>query len=211
MGELAVMLGVAVVTLRRWDKAGRLTPACRTLGGHRRYDLAKMRDALRQAGPPKGGKTIAYARVSSHDQKGQLQSQALRLQRHCEQQCWPNIEVITDLGSGLNYKKKGLLTLLREILMRQVTRIVLVTKDRLLRFGSEFRICDVFDVEVVVLDAQEDISREQQLTEDLVEILTVFSPRLYGTRSRKNLKALQADANVIKSRHTKNEELCPCN
>lgn len=192
IGELAVMLGVAVVTLRRWHKAGKLEPACRTFGGHRRYDLAKVRDALGLGGPPRDGKTIAYARVSSHDQKEQWQSQALRLQRHCEQQGWPNIEVITDLGSGLNYKKKGLLKLLRDILLRQVTRIVLVTKDRLLRFGSEllFRICDVFDVEVILLDAKPDISQEQQLTEDLVEILTVFSSRLYGTRSRKNLKAL---------------------
>ncbi len=192
IGELAVMLGVAVVTLRRWDKTGRLSPACRTFGGHRRYDLAKVRESLGLDGPPTDGKTIAYARVSSHDQKEQLQSQALRLQRHCEAQRWPNIEVITDLGSGLNYKKKGLLKLLRDILLRQVTRIVLVTKDRLLRFGSEllFRICDVFDVEVIMLDAKDNISREQQLTEDLVEILTVFSSRLYGARRGRNLKAL---------------------
>lgn len=85
-----------------------------------------------------------------------------------------------------------MLKLLREILLRRVARIVIVTKDRLLRFGSEllFNICDGFDVEVVVLDAAADIPREQQLTEDLVEILTVFSSRLYGSRSRKNLKAL---------------------
>jgi Predicted site-specific integrase-resolvase len=69
---------------------------------------------------------------------------------------------------------------------------VLVTKDRLLRFGSEllFRICAIHGVEVVILDADEDIPKEQQLTEDLVEILTVFSSRLYGSRSRKNLRAL---------------------
>ena len=186
------MLGVAVSTLRRWEKTGRLSAACRTLGGHRRYDLLSVRETLGIAKAPPDGKTIAYARVSSHDQKEQRQSQALRLQRHGEAQGWPNIEVITDLGSGLNYKKKGLLKLLRDILTRQVARIVLVTKDRLLRFGSEllFRICEVFDVEVIVLDAKEDITREQQLTEDLVEILTVFSSRLYGSRKGKDLKAL---------------------
>jgi putative resolvase len=192
IGELASLLGVAVVTLRRWDRTGRLEPACRTFGGHRRYDLAKVGEALGLAGPTAEARTIAYARVSSHDQKEQLASQALRLERHCAAHGWHNTEVITDLGSGLNDKKKGLLKLLREILLRRVARIVIVTKDRLLRFGSEllFNICDGFDVEVVVLDAAADIPREQQLTEDLVEILTVFSSRLYGSRSRKNLKAL---------------------
>jgi len=173
-------------------------PACRTFGGHRRYDLAKVRESLGLAGPAAEAKTIAYARVSSHDQKEQLASQALRLERHCAAQGWYNAEVVTDLGSGLNYKKKGLLKL-RETLLRRVARIVIVTKDRLLRFGSEllFNICDVFDVEVVVLDAKADISREQQLTEDLVEILTVFSSRLYGSRSRKNLRALAKNVTCV--------------
>ncbi|MEI6001999.1 recombinase family protein [Paraburkholderia bengalensis] len=105
-----------------------------------------------------------------------------------------DIDVVTDLGSGLNYRKKGLQRLLGHILRGRVARLVLVTKDRLLRFGSEllFRICEFFHVEVVVLDAAPDVSREQQHTEDLVEILTVFSSRLYGSRSRKILRALAA-------------------
>ena len=71
-----------------------------------------------------------------------------------------------------------------------------VTKDRLLRFGSEllFSICRFFQVDVEVLDADAACSREQQLTEDLVEILTVFSSRLYGSRSRKNLRAVAAQS-----------------
>ena len=94
----------------------------------------------------------------------------------------------------MKYKKKGLQRLLLAILRGQVERVVLVTKDRLLRFGSEllFSICRFFHVEVEVLDADVLCSREQQLTEDLVEILTVFSSRLYGSRSRKNLKAVAA-------------------
>jgi putative resolvase len=86
----------------------------------------------------------------------------------------------------------GLQRLLSDILRGRVARLVLVTKDRLLRSGSEllFRIGEFFNVEVVILDTAPDVSREQQLTEDLVEILTVFSPRLYKSRSRKNLSAL---------------------
>jgi predicted site-specific integrase-resolvase len=71
---------------------------------------------------------------------------------------------------------------------------VIVTKDRLLRLRSEllFSICQYFEVVVVILDATADIPREQQLTEDLIEILTVFSSRLYGARGRKNIKAVKA-------------------
>ena len=191
IGEAAAALGVAVATLRRWHRQGRLLPALRTLGGHRRY----ASDAVRVASGaqiPAAGKTICYARVSSHDQREQLLTQATRLERHCHAAGFVNVDVVTDLGSGLNYRKKGLQRVLLEILRGRVSRLVVVTKDRLLRFGSDllFQIFQFFGVEVVMLDATPGISREQQLTEDLVEILTVFSSRLYGSRSRKNLKAV---------------------
>jgi putative resolvase len=191
IGELAGILGVAVVTLRRWHRSGKLVPACRTFGNHRRYELQEVK---RQLGllPEDGRKTIAYARVSSTDQKAHLVTQGERLMQHCAAEGWHNVELVTDLGSGLNYSKKGLSHVLRDILHGRVARLVLVTKDRLLRFGAEliFRICETFNVEVVVLDTSADKPREQQLTEDLVEILTVFSSRLYGSRSRKNLRAI---------------------
>lgn len=193
IGELALLLGVAVITLRRWHASGQLLPACRTPGGHRRYDAQAIQAQL-GIEPCSERRTIAYARVSSHDQAEQLKTQAQRLAQHCGARGYANLEVITDLGSGMNYKKKGLQRLLLAILRGQVERVVLVTKDRLLRFGSEllFSICRFFNVEVEVLDADALRSREQQLTEDLVEILTVFSSRLYGSRSRKNLKAVAA-------------------
>jgi len=191
IGEAAAALGVAVAALRRWHRQGRLLPALRTLGGHRRY----ASDAVQVAtGAPTvtAGKTNCYARVSSHNQSAQLQTQAARLAQHCREAGFADVEAVTDLGSGLNYRKKGLQRVLLEILRGRSHRLVIVTKDRLLRFGSEllFQICRFFGVEVVVLDATAGISREQQLTEDLVEILTVFSSRLYGSRSRKHLKAL---------------------
>ncbi|AMV48253.1 IS607 family transposase [Paraburkholderia caribensis] len=193
IGETATQLRVAVGTLRRWHRQGLLLPSCRTIGGHRRYRHDTVQAAA-GAAPAAAGKTVCYARVSSHDQAGQLKTQASRLQKHCVEAGFADIEVISDLGSGLNYRKKGLQRLLLEILRGRVARLVLVTKDRLLRFGSEllFRICAFFRVEVVILDAVADVSREQQLTENLVEILTVFSSRLYGARSRKNLRALAA-------------------
>ena len=133
--------------------------------------------------------------MSSHDQKEHLNTQAERLRQYCQAQNWTNTEVITDLGSGLNYQKRGLLKLISLILSGTVARLVLITKDRLLRFGSEliFRICESLGVKVIVLDADPDIPKEQQLTEDLVEILTVFASRFYGSRSRKNLRALASN------------------
>jgi putative resolvase len=193
IGETAAELGVAVGTLRRWHRQGLLMPVGRTVGGHRRYQRDTVRATL-GAEPAAAGKTVCYARASSHDQAPQLQTQAARLERHCIDAGFADIEIVTDLGSGLNYRKKGLQRILSDILRGRVARLVLVTKDWLLRFGSEllFRICDFFHVKVIVLDAVPDVSREQQLTEDLVEILTVFSSRLYGSRSRKNLRALAA-------------------
>lgn len=191
IGELAVLLGVSVVTLRRWDKAGRLSPACRTVGGHRRYDVPAVQAQLGLV-KPRAQKTLAYARVSSHDQKEQLQTQAKRLTHYCQAQGWHELEVITDLGSGMNCNKKGLLRLLRAILTGEITRLVLVTKDRLLRFGADLllNLCALSGVEVVILDEAETHTIEQQLVADLISIMTVFTSRLYGSRSRKNLKAI---------------------
>lgn len=194
IGELATLLGVAVITLRFWHKLCKLIPSCRTLGGHRRYELQPVRRTLGLCEPDSEKLTVCYARVSSHDQKEHLKTQALRLEQHCAAQDWKAPLTLQDLGSGLNYKKPGLAKLLRLMLSGRVRRLVLITKDRLLRFGSElvFQLFKALGVEVVVLDAQPDIPKTQQLTEDLVEILTVFSSRLYGSRSRKNVRAVAA-------------------
>ena len=117
IGEMAKRMGVAVVTLRRWDKEGRLKPLVRTEGGHRRYDPAGNADGNHK-------KTICYARVSCADQKDDLVRQADRLELYAEQHGWTDVEVLVDLGSGLNYRKKGLFRLLDAILRGTVRRIV---------------------------------------------------------------------------------------
>lgn len=140
IGELARKIGVSVVTLRRWDKAGKMPPYLRTLGGHRRYLLAKVLEFL-GVPPPQDcveadpRLVVGYARVSSHDQKEDLQRQKARLEARLAGQS--NVVVITDLGSGLNFKKRGLTQLIGLILRRRVERIVLTHKDRLVRFGFE--------------------------------------------------------------------------
>ena len=103
-------------------------------------------------------------------------------------------ELITDLGSGMNYYKKGLTSLINKILNNEVKRMVLTHKDRLLRFGAEliFSICEAKGVEVVIINRGEDKpSFEEDLAKDVLEIINVFSARLYGSRSKKNKKLLE--------------------
>lgn len=142
---------------------------------------------------PSEKRTIGYARVSSYDQKEDLLRQASLLESYCARQGW-KYEIFQDLGSGLNYNKKGLKKLIKEICLGGIGRLVVTHKDRLLRFGSEliFSLCEQFGTEVVILNASEEASFEDDLVQDVLEIITVFSARLYGSRSRKNKKLLDA-------------------
>ena len=190
--QTANQLGVSVSTLRRWDETGVLV-AQRTPKGHRRYDLSKINPNLTRNKVEQQRKTIAYARVSSHDQKPDLQRQIEILELYCSAQGW-SFEVISDLGSGMNYHKKGLKRLLDDILDNKIDRLVLTHKDRLLRFGAElvFALCEARQVEVVIINQGENLSFEEELAQDVLEIITVFSARLYGSRSKKNKKLIEA-------------------
>lgn len=191
IGEAAKAMGVTPITLRRWEASGKLVPE-RTPGGTRRYDMALLKPALFLT-EPKGRKTLAYARVSSHDQKADLERQKQVLELYCTRQGW-TFEVISDLGSGMNYSKKGLKRLLSEIVDGDVGRLVITHKDRLLRLGAEliFAICEAKEVEVLIINKGEDTSFEEDLASDMLEIITVFSARLYGSRSRKSANMLDA-------------------
>lgn len=192
IGEVAELKAVSVDTVRRWEKEGKIK-SVRTDGGHRRYRLA---DFVEQ----KTGKTIAYARVSSHDQKSDLDRQDAVLSAYCQSKEW-NFEVIRDLGSGMNYRKKGLSKLLNALLDGDVARLVITNKDRLLRFGSElvFSVCEYHEVEVVILNKKDDSTFEEDLASDVLEIITVFSARLYGSRSHKNKKIIENLAKSIEA------------
>ena len=93
----------------------------------------------------------------------------------------------------MNYNKRGLQKLIRLIVDNKVDRLVLTQKDRLLRFGGEliFSLCEHFGTEVVIINRTEDSSHEEDLAQDVLEIITVFSARLYGSRSHKNKKIIE--------------------
>lgn len=192
IGKAATLLGVSVSTLRRWESDGVCLPAFRTSGGHRRYDLAQLESTFLLQGSAaisKSTHALAYARVSSHDQKQDLETQKNKLESYCKLH-FESFEVLTDLGSGLNYRKPGLKKLLRLIFQRQLSHLVINHKDRLLRFGADlvFELCHHFGVEVIVLESPSEQSFETELAADVIELMTVFSSRLYGRRSHQNRK-----------------------
>ena len=186
INEASQLLGITPKTLRLWEKEGKIT-SVRTQGGHRRYLVADLLGS-KQEKPL----TVAYARVSSYDQKEDLKRQELVLESYCASHGY-NFEVITDLGNGMNYKKKGLIKLIKLLCSSQIDRLVLTHKDRLLRFGSEliFFLCEIFGCEVVIINCSEDNTFEDDLAQDVLEIITVFSARLYGSRSHKNKKLVE--------------------
>lgn len=193
ISEAAKLKGVSVSTLRRWETEGKIVPE-RTENGHRRYEMATLLGIKAEL-----SYTIGYCQVSSHDQKEDLVRQKQVVELFCAQNGW-QFEIIDDLGSGLNYNKKGLKRLIRLIVDSKVERLVITHKDRLLRFGSEliFSLCEHFGTEVVIINRTEDSSFEEDLATDVLEIITVFSARLYGSRSHKNKKIVDELKEVAK-------------
>ncbi len=191
ISKAAEELGVHQETLRRWEAAGKIQVE-RTPRGHRRYDLTLLKGIIPQTKSFMRN-TICYARVSSHDQKNDLIRQIAVLESYCAAHGY-TYEVLQDLGSGLNYQKKGLKKLIKMICCGSVDRLVITHKDRLMRFGAEliFSICESFGTEVIIINVSEDTSFEDDLVQDVLKIIIVFSARLYGSRSRKNKKLLDA-------------------
>jgi putative resolvase len=174
--EAMQILQVSEKTLRDWDKAGKIC-AIRTPSNHRRYDIDSVLD-------PRAFKkrtTYLYCRVSSHKQRDDLNRQADYLQS-----LFPGGRVIKEIGSGLNYKRKGLQTLLGQILSGDVEQVVCSYNDRLARFGIEIidYICTQNNTKLVVLN-RIDLSPEREFVEDILAIIHVFSSKLYGLRKYK--------------------------
>lgn len=191
IGKAANILGVSIPTLRNWDKAGKLTPSFITSGGTRMYDLETLNLIKGKKSIVPDRYTLAYARVSTQSQKRELETQKELLTLYCSKQGY-KYKLISDIGSGLNYNKTGLNELIELICSGQIERLVLVHKDRLLRFGSEiiFKLCNIYDVEVEIINVGDELNLNEELAKDVLEIITVFSARLYGKRSHKSLKMI---------------------
>jgi putative resolvase len=200
IAEAAKELGVSTKTLRRWTDTGKIKFE-RSPTGQRRFNLSDLKqNKPRDLNQSDARITVNYARVFSSDQKEDLKRQVAVLEMFSAANGW-QFETIQDLGSGLDYKKKGLTKLLKRIMSGAVGRLVITHKDRLLRFGSElvFAMCEEFDCEVVIVNkSHEELSFEQELVQDMIELIQVFSARLYGVRSHKNQKLIDGIAKAVK-------------
>ena len=190
--EVCLFLGISLSTFYRYCKRGLLKPSFLTLGGHRRFSILDLKQAFSMDNS--ADLIVCYSRVSTHDQKKDLVTQEQKLLSFAQQlpnSKTENIISISDLGSGLNYKKKGLKQLLNLILLGKVQTLIINHKDRLLRFGSEliFTLCAFKRVTVKILEDSKERSFEEELSSDVIELMTVFCAKLYGKRSHKN-KAL---------------------
>ena len=196
IGQASKILGVSIQTLRNWEKTGRLLPDFVSVGRTRRYSRRRLLSitGLTNSETKEDQKvTIAYARVSTNEQKEDLSRQIELLELFCAKNGF-TYEVISDSGSGMNYRKKGLKKLFDTLLNDKVERLVITHKDRLLRFGAElvFTICEIKGVEVIILNkGDETVGFEEELAKDVLEIITVFSAKLYGSRSKKNRELLK--------------------
>lgn len=185
--QASEIAGVNKDTIRRWESKG-LIKSYRTDGGHRRYDAESLYNYILQPKIEVPDKyTLIYARVSTRNRENDLNRQVELLEMFCSSNGW-RYKTLKDVGSGLNYNKKGLLELIKLIETNQINRLVINYKDRLLRFGSEiiFEICKYHNVEVIIVSEDESKTYEEELVDDVLSIITVFSAKLYGSRSHKN-------------------------
>ena len=191
MGEFSKRTGLSIQTLRLWDSNGKLKPAYVTEGKHRYYSEEQLNRILGIKLDKQEKRTIGYARVSSNKQKDDLIKQVENLKTYMIARGY-QFEIIEDIGSGINYNKKGLNELINKITNREVDKIVILYKDRLLRFGFELieNLCKKYEVEIEIIDNTEK-SEEQELVEDLVQIITEFSCKLQGKRANKAKKMIK--------------------
>jgi excisionase family DNA binding protein len=170
----AKKLGVSTKTLERWADAGQIDFYL-TKGGQRRYNTASITSKQERV-------ILLYARVSSRKQRSDLERQIEFLESY-----YPGAEVVSDIGSGLNYNRQGLKALLERVFAGDVRMVVVCHKDRLCRFGAELIswIADHFNCKLVVFN-QASLSPEREMVEDILAIVHVFSCRLYGLRKYKN-------------------------
>lgn len=186
------ILGVTAQTLRNWDKEGKLKPSYIKSNGYRYYSEDSILSYTQERKTKKNLNVIGYARVSSKKQEDDLNRQIDYLKQYISNK-YQTFEIISDIGSSINYNKKGLQKLIEKINRKEVDIIVVLYKDRLLRFGFELieYFASLNNVKIEVLD-KKDKSEEQELTEDLIQIIKVFSCKLQSKRKSKT-KALIND------------------
>ena len=185
------ILGVTAQTLRNWDKEGKLKPAYTKSNGYRYYSEEDVLSYTKERDTKKERKLVGYVRVSSKKQEDNLNRQKENLESYLKQTN-QEYEIVSDIGSGINYNKPGLKKLIEKINKKEVDEIVVLYKDRLLRYGFELieYFASLNNVKIRVLDKTNKIE-DEELVEDLVHIITEFSCKIQGKRKSKTKKILE--------------------
>jgi excisionase family DNA binding protein len=176
--ELANIFGVTTQTLKEWENEGKIK-ATKTPGGHRRYIHSVIDPKHTDNRDNKTNRKFIYARVSSYKQKEDLQRQIAMLQSQ-----YPDFEVVQDIASGINFKRRGLVTILDQVFAGNVQTIVVAHRDRLTRFGFELfqYVFEKFQVSLEVMSDDDIQEPTTELAKDLLSIVTVFTARYHGSR-----------------------------
>ncbi|NAZ11543.1 MAG: IS607 family transposase [Desulfurococcales archaeon] len=190
--EVCQRLGISYSTLARWVREGRIK-AIRTAGGKYRVPESEVRRIAEGLPISKEVRAIIYARVSSIDQKSDLERQIEYLTQYCSSKGYKIIDIVTDVASGLKTDRNGLLKLFNNVINRQVDVVVVTYRDRLTRFGYEYLeyFFKQYGVRTEVVFGEEPKDAYQELVEDLIEIVTSFAGRLYGMRSHKKKRLVE--------------------
>jgi len=194
-GEVAKKLGVSKMTVLRWIKSGKLK--AHRIGKEYRVPESEIKRILKGKIPDK---VVIYARVSSRDQKEDLERQIEYLKNYCSSKGYQVTKILTDISSSLNENRKGLKQLFKLVESGEVTKVVITYQDRLTRFGFKYleQYFNSHGVEIEVIFDDEEKTPEKELVEDLLAIVTSFAGKLYGMRSHKKKRLVEAVKNALR-------------
>jgi putative resolvase len=192
--EVKKLLGVTTKTIQRWDKEGKIR-VVRTIGGRRRIPESEIKRIL---GLKEERVVVGYARVSSTTQKDDLERQKQLLHSYAKDRGYGEIQILSDVGSGLNENRKGFLKLLEMVAERKVSKVIIAYKDRLTRFGFETlrKLFQAFGTAIEVVNSEEETPQEE-LVEDLITIVSHFAGKLYGMRSHKYKEVVEGVRKLV--------------
>ncbi|MFI3211028.1 MAG: IS607 family transposase [Peptostreptococcaceae bacterium] len=188
IAEVSKMLNVTSQTLRNWDKSGKLTPSHKSCSGYRYYSQEQVNRILGIKDVER--KVVGYCRVNSDKQKDDLDKQVQNMQTYLMAKGRP-FEIIEEIGDGIDCKKAGLESLIKQITANEVDKVVILYKDRLIRFGYELiaYICSLYNCDIEIIDNSNKIEQED-LLEDMKEVMKIFSSNLQGEKASKTKEIL---------------------
>jgi len=187
------ILGLSPMTLLKLEKLNKIE-VIKTTGGHRKYNVQKYIDDNKKESEPlekketniKNKLNICYVRVSTQSQKDDLERQKQYMKSK-----YKNYEIIEDIGSGINFNRKGLRKIIKLAIEGKINKLVVAYKDRLTRFGFELiedLIKEYSNGEVIIEKEQEEKEPEVELVDDVLQILNVYTAKMNGLRKYKDKK-----------------------